>query len=254
MAPVVLLTDFGNRDPYVGIMKGVVLGRNPNARIIDLCHEVPPQDVRAAAFYLLTSASHFPKGSIFVTVVDPGVGSERRILWARTDSHQFLFPDNGVLSWLERKRPLKEIREVSNKKLWLESPSSTFHGRDIFAPVAGSLSRGVSAAKLGPKVGAHEKMPFPLVSFKAGTVRGEILAIDRFGNAISNIRPEHLKAGTEIRFKRRSVGAVRAHYAQGREGAPLALSGSSGFVELSVRNGDFARKFGARAGDIIECY
>ena len=100
MPPVVLLTDFGNRDPYVGIMKGVVLGRNPSAAIVDLCHEVPPQDVRAAAFHLLTSVSYFPKGSLFVTVVDPGVGSERRVLWARTAAHQFLFPDNGCLSWL----------------------------------------------------------------------------------------------------------------------------------------------------------
>lgn len=250
--PLVLLTDFGGRDPYVGVMKGVILSRNPRARIVDLCHEVPPQDIRTAAFYLLTSAEFFPAGALFITVVDPGVGSKRRILWAKTATHQFLFPDNGCASWVSEKRPFLSVREVSNHKLWLNRPSSTFHGRDIFAAVGGSLSRGAAAASLGPKVKAWVRMPFPPVARHGQVLRGSVVAIDHFGNAITNLRAKDIRHGARVEFKGRDLSCVRTHYAQASDAAALALLGSSGFLELSIRNGHFAGTFQARPGDPVD--
>lgn len=233
-------------------MKGVILSRNPRARIVDLCHEVPPQDIRTAAFYLLTSVEFFPKGSLFIAVVDPGVGSQRRILWAKTAEHQFLFPDNGCSSWLAERRPFLAVREVNNDKLWLSEPSSTFHGRDIFAAVAGSLSRGTVASRLGPKVKSWVRMPFPPVAKHGMVMRGSVVAIDHFGNAITNLCAKDIRHGARVEFKGRDLRGVRTHYAQAEDSAALALLGSSGFLELSVRNGHFATVFQARPGDPVD--
>lgn len=250
--PVVLLTDFGQRDPYVGIMKGVLLARAPGATLVDLCHELPPQDVSAAAYCLLSSVPYFPPGSLFVTVVDPGVGSQRRILWARGKRHQFLFPDNGCASWLEGLEPFLEARHVADSKWRLPDPSSTFHGRDIFAPVAAALWKGLSPARLGPRVKSWVRLPFPPVEPHGAVKRGWIIAVDRFGNAVTNIRAGDLRPGAEVRFKGRSLGPVRSHYGQVEPKAPVTLLGSAGFLELSVRGGDFAGAWGARAGDPVD--
>lgn len=244
-----LLTDFGQRDPYVGVMKGVILARAPKAAVVDLCHEIRPQDVRGAAFALRISVPYFPKGSLFVAVVDPGVGSGRRILWARTKNHQFLAPDNGLLSWLEG--PILELRSVENSALFLPRVSATFHGRDIFAPVAARLSRGLAPKRLGPAVSDYVRIPLSVPGRTAAGVRGEVLWIDRFGNAVTNLRREHAKDSGRVLFRGRPV-AVCGHYAQAPAGRPLALIGSSGFLELSIRGGDFAERHKARPGDKIE--
>lgn len=243
-----LLTDFGLSDPYVGIMKGVILSRAPKAQLVDLSHGVPPGDVRAAAFTLKVSVPFFPLGSLFVCVVDPGVGSKRRVLWARSARHQFLAPDNGLLSWLEGDDALVEVREVANESLYLPRVSKTFHGRDVFAPVAAKLGGTLSPVMLGPKADAWLKLPAP----EAAQGRGEVLVVDRFGNAVTSLRPEQVRAG--VRFKELDLGPLCTHYAEAPEGRPLALVGSSGYVELCLRDGDFARKTDARPGDPVHAY
>lgn len=233
---VALMTDFGHQDPFVGIMKGVIASRAPKARVVDLCHDLAPGDITAAALALRASVPYFPKGTLFVTVVDPGVGSRRRIVWARTRTQSFLAPDNGVLSWLPEK--LIECRAVTNQSLFLSPLSGTFHGRDIFAPVAAALSRGTSPSRLGPVIGDLLKAPFP---------ENRLLSFDRFGNALTSIPS---KGARSILYKGRSY-PVRTHYAGVPSGKPLAVAGSSGLVELSVRDGDFRRRFKARPGDPV---
>ena len=247
-APIAILTDFGQHDAYVGVMKGVILSFCPAAVIVDLCHEIPPQEVTAAAFALRASAAYFPKGTVFVCVVDPGVGSQRRILWARTARHQFLAPDNGLLSWVPT--PFREIRALENSKLWLSAVSATFQGRDIFAPVAGRLAAGLKPSALGPRITDFQRRPFPQPRCDKKGVRGEILVVDRFGNAATNLLPEHLKSCRYVFCKGRRL-PLRRHYAQAQPKEPLALIGSTGFLELSIRNGDFCRAFKAGPGDIV---
>ncbi len=248
--PIVLLTDFGFHDPFVGIMKGVMLSIAPKAQIVDLCHAVPPQDVRTGAFHLRVSVPYFPKGSLFVVVVDPGVGSARKILWARTAKHQFLGPDNGVLSWIGE--PVLEMREVSNAKLFLEKVSHTFHGRDIFAPVAGHLAKGKAPAFLGPKCKPAWEIEFPQVKKAGGAVSGEILNFDRFGNAVTNIPREEVGKDADIVFGASDLGKICTTYAGKDSGEVMAIIGSSGYVELAVRDGNFKDHFKASAGDKVE--
>lgn len=235
-APIALLTDFGLSDHYVGTMKGVILGLAPEARVVDLCHDVPPQDVAAAAFRLRAAAPYFPTGTIFVCVVDPGVGSERRIVWARGKSgRQYLAPDNGLLSWLDE--GLDELRSVENAEWRLRPTSATFHGRDVFAPAAARLSRGEDPARLGPAIETIQAFEWP---------QDAVVAVDRFGNAITSVR----EAG-RVRFRGKAV-PVKRTYADAEPGTPLALVGSSGLLELSVAGGSFARDFGAKVGDRVQ--
>lgn len=249
--PVVLLSDFGLSDVYAGVMKGVIAAGAPKARVLDLTHDIPAQDVAAAAFALKISVPYFASGALFVCVVDPGVGSARRILWARSARHQFLAPDNGLLAWLEGPDALIEARHVSNARLYAAAVSGTFHGRDVFAPVAARLCGGLPPAALGPLVEDWRKPAMPLPARQKAGLTGEVLLIDRFGNAVTNIRAEEA-AGKSVRFGRLELGPVRGHYAEAPEGACLALAGSSGYVELAVRNGNFAARTKARRGDPVD--
>ena len=254
--PVVLLTDFGVSDPYVGIMKGVLASQAPNARLIDLSHEISPQNVRQAAFFLRFSISYFPKNTLFICVVDPGVGSKRNILWAKTRNHQFLAPDNGLLSWI--KEPILETRIVSNSAWMRRDISSTFHGRDIFAPVAAKLFNGNSPGLLGSRT--QKRIVFPWVGpfLKRDRVVGEIIFVDRFGNCVSNItnsdlERRDLKRIPEVFFRGKNLGPLRNYYAGVEEKSPLALTSSFGLLELAVRNGSFADQFKVKIGEKIEC-
>ena len=220
----------------MGVMKGVLAAAKA-AVVIDLCHDVPPQDVRTAALFLRSSVPFFQNGTVFLCVVDPGVGSSRRILYARTKRHQYLAPDNGLLSWIPD--PVIEWRSVENKKLFLKAVSSTFHGRDIFAPVGARLSRGLKSASLGPAIKDPVRLEFPK--------KGVILAIDRFGNAITSIEG----AVKSVRYNGKEIPVGRS-YSDVAEGEPLALVGSSGLVELSIRNGSFAERSLARKGNAID--
>ncbi|NUO07589.1 MAG: SAM-dependent chlorinase/fluorinase [Candidatus Brocadia sp.] len=190
---ITLLTDFGNQDAYVGIMKGVIAGINPLANIIDICHNTPPQDIFHGAYLLYTSYNYFPKGTIHVAVVDPGVGSRRDVVCVETQEHIFLVPDNGILSFVVQKESPKGIFRVTNNRYFLPSPSNTFHGRDVFAPVAAHLSLGIKPRQLGNKINKLEQLDIPGPEYKeTGKLEGRIIYIDRFGNLVTNITREHI--------------------------------------------------------------
>ena len=206
-SPIVLLSDFSTAGPSVGLLKAAILGRDPNARIVDYCHDVPPRDIWSAAYLLMTGAAYFPKGSLFVTLVASGEGLHRRLLWCRTADHQFLLADNACISWLAAKQPLIEIRHLGNEKYWAPRASRAFPGRDIFGQVAGSLNRGLSPSKLGKTVRVCDRMPFPSVTVKEGRSQGTILAVDGLGNAVTNLQAQHVKPGARIRFRGKDFDA-----------------------------------------------
>jgi S-adenosyl-L-methionine hydrolase (adenosine-forming) len=233
---IALLTDFGLQDPFVGIMKGVLAGLAPKAAVVDLCHGVPPQDIKTGALFLRMAAPFFPAKTLFVAVVDPGVGSRRRVLFARTKRQAFLAPDNGLLSWLPER--VLEWRSVENAKLFLPEVSTTFHGRDVFAPVAARLARGLPPAALGPKISDPFRIVWP---------ESEIVAIDRFGNAITSVEGP-VKA---VRYKGKDI-PVGKTYADVNPGEAVAVLGSSGLLELCVRNGSFAERSSASRGEPLD--
>lgn len=283
---ITLLTDFGNQDAYVGIMKGVIAGINPFANIVDICHSIPPQDVFNGAYLLYTSYKYFPRKTIHVAVVDPGVGSRRDVVCVETKDYFFLVPDNGILSFIVQEERPKSIIRVTNSKYFLPSPSNTFHGRDVFAPVAAHLSLGVKPQQLGIKINQLEQLDIPKpVQKKAGRVEGQIIYIDRFGNLITNITKEYLVKGTggqkpEVRSmkpdafekiskekilskydtiettigKKRIVGLSKT-YTDAKPGEPLVLIGSAGFLEVSINQGNAQKYFKVDKGNkvIIKC-
>jgi len=237
---VALLTDYGLQDPYAGVMKGALLSANPEARIVDITHDIPPQDIREGSRVLSAARPYFPTGTVFVAVVDPGVGSSRAILGVETDRHFFLAPDNGLLGFLDRDGGIRRIVQVREPKYFLKPLSRTFHGRDIFAPVAGHLSRGVDLARFGPSVNrlttAESVAPRKAAN---GDLQGEVVSIDRFGNLITNIPGELLPDARDIRITvgRRNVHALSRSYADTKKGDLLALVGSTGHLEISVNHG-----------------
>lgn len=249
--PIVLLTDFGHRDPFVGVMKGVILSRDPRAEIVDLAHGLPPGDIPAAALALRQSVPYFPKKSIFTVVVDPGVGSKRRVIWGRSRRHEFLAPDNGALTWLQNEDRILEWREVSNENLFLAPRSSTFHGRDLFSPVSAHLANGLASSTLGSKIDDPVRLPWPELRLRRFGLEGVVLSRDHFGNVITNIPATRVPPRGRVFHSRRDLGPVRDHYAAVRPGRPLAVSGSSGLIEISTRDGDYAALSRARRGDPV---
>jgi len=249
---IALLSDFGTDDPYVGMMKGVILSKAPALTIIDITHQIPPQDIQAAAFYLMAAMPHMPKGTLFMTVVDPTVGTGRGILWAKTKDHQFIAPDNGVLSWVGEREKIEEVRFINNSGLFLQRISSTFHGRDIMAPVAAAIAKGLPEKSIGPVLKEYRKFPYPRPEKTGNRVTGQVIAIDHFGNAITNITQQHLSAKSIFTVADRMVKGLKLTYASVIEGEPLAVIGSFGFLEFSIRNGNFSRAFGVKAGNEVE--
>lgn len=248
---ITLTTDFGLKDPFAGIMKGVIAGINPNAVIIDLSHEVFPQDIRGAAFILSISAPYFPAGTVHAVVVDPGVGGDRRPLAIRAGTSFFVGPDNGVLSWAFRDSAPVAVRRIIRPEYAMPTVSATFHGRDVFAPAAAHLSAGVPIERLGPAVDDPVLLPFPLPETGDGEIRGEILYIDRFGNLTTNVRSEAVKSVREIIFGDARIGRVSKSYDEGRRGELIVLPASSGFLEIAVNLGNAERQTGARIGDPV---
>jgi S-adenosylmethionine hydrolase len=255
MAIISLTTDFGQFDGYVGVMKGVILAIAPDARLVDLSHEIAPQDVRQAAHVLARAIPFFPDGAIHVVVVDPGVGSARRPILVTTASAVFVGPDNGVLT-PATKDATAEVWELDRPEFWLREVSATFHGRDIFAPVAGHLARGVRpelmASRTSDAVVLALSRPLRLPD---GSIRGEVVHVDRFGNLITDI-PGAWLTGESHRgqcqcYVARNAEPVRGlfgAYSAAASGAPLALVSSSGMLEIAVRDGSAQRVFGAGPG------
>jgi S-adenosylmethionine hydrolase len=254
---VALLTDFGLKDHYVGVMKGVILSVHPHARIIDLSHEIGSQDILDAYFLLSNTYRYFPEGTVFVSVVDPGVGSDRAIIALETDRHTFLAPDNGLLGFLEKEGSIRRRVRVTNERLFLQPVSQTFHGRDIFAPVAGHLSRGMRLEELGPEIDGIHKIATPAPRrTKEGVLVGEVVSIDRFGNLVTNIPGDGLSGvqTLELKVGKRLIRRLSTSYASAKKGELLAIVGSTGTLEISVNNGDARRKTGAKVGDVIRVH
>ncbi len=249
MGPIALLTDFGHRDAYVGVLHGVIASIAPEVRVVDLCHEVRPQAVAEAGFLLATSAPYFPSTTIFVAVVDPGVGSERQILCARTERGVFLAPDNGLLSEVLAEEDLLELVALTNRDLFLPSVSQTFHGRDVFAPVAARLALGQPLSSLGPALQSYERLSLPAPRVGPEGAEGTIRYVDRFGNLVSSIRAQGLPQVVAARLGEALVpGPLRTSYVSVEPGQALLIEGSSGFVEVSINGGDAARMLNSRVG------
>lgn len=257
---VTLTTDFGLEDTYVGIMKGVVLSIARQAQIIDYTHGIRPGNIVEGAYLLRTGYRYFPRGSVHVAVVDPGVGSSRRAIAFQTLEATFIGPDNGLfaLVWediVKHAGTDAQIVELTETKYWLPKVSATFHGRDIFAPVAAHIVAGVPLAQLGKPIDgltpAQLATPY---SQSRGVLNGHIIHIDRFGNCITNITQEHLhvhQIGERIVVEiiDQQLSGLFRTYADGPTGIPMCLIGSSGHIELSVRNGNAARVLGVDIGD-----
>jgi len=252
---ITLTTDFGARDWFVGVMKGVVLGLHPRATIVDLTHDLPPGDVRAGAFALMAASQYFPNGTVHVAVVDPGVGGPRRALAVQTERFVFLGPDNGVLSWALRRERIRTIRVLENAKYFRSPLSSTFHGRDLFAPAAAHVSRGLPPARLGRAVRDFVSLPWPQPVTSPGEVRGQVIYLDRFGNAITNLPAELLagapRAHCQVTGRRTARAPLAAFYGAVPVNRPVAVVGSSGFLEMAVNGGSAARRFGLQVGDLV---
>ena len=248
---VTLLTDFGLRDPYVGVMKGVLARLAPAARAIDLTHAVEPQDVRHGAFLLAHSWRWFPEGTVHVAVVDPGVGSARRILVARHGGHAFLAPDNGLLGAVLDAGA--DVRALDVERFALPGAGRTFHGRDVFVPAAARLAAGLDPAEAGQPAGEHLRLDLPRPRPDGAGVRGEILFADHFGNLVTSVRPQDLPGGP-AGWAALAGGErlpVRGTYAEAAPGELLALVDSFDHCELAVRDGSAARRLGLAPGAAV---
>jgi hypothetical protein len=253
---ITLTTDFGKHDWFAGTMRGVILGINPRVHVVDVTHEIAGGDIRAGAFALMASCNVFPKDTVHVAVVDPGVGSQRRAIAVRTAKYFFVGPDNGVLSFALMREEIKSIHALENEKYFWKPVSRTFHGRDIFAPVAAHLSRGVAIHKFGPRLKGFVRLPWPGLRIHEGGVQGEIVCVDRFGNLITNIDAEGLRVfgdkPCEVFAKRKRLCAIAPFYSAVQFGQPLAVLGSTGFLEIAVNGASAAGRFGLQPGDQVK--
>lgn len=251
---ITLTTDFGLKDAFVGVLKGVILSINPHATIVDITHGIPQGDLDAASFAVDQAYTFFPADTIHVVVVDPGVGTQRRILLVRAKKHTFIAPDNSVLKYIYARHPDAEVLSITNERYFLPHTSQTFHGRDIFAPVAAHLSRGLPFHTFGATITDYLKgdIALPLKSEKL--IRGQIVYIDHFGNCISNISksdfdPEQL---AEINIKYFQFERLSNSYAEHQVAEPLAIFSSHDYLEIAVRDGNAAQFLNIKKGEPIE--
>ena len=259
-APIItLMTDFGDRDEYVGVMKGMILSRAPQAVIVDICHHIAAHDICQAAAMMASVFPYYPAGTLHVVVVDPGVGSKRNIVWARSRKCDFLCPDNGLLTELIIQGVLHTARRVTNQALFADAISATFHGRDIFAPVAGFLASGGAPEKLGPEQAVDELVCLDHAPSRwdgQDRLQGAVITVDRFGNIITNIGRELLTSFCEGDLNQILVieaGSVRpvslvTSYSAVPVGRLLATIGSRGTLEIAVRQGSAAERLGIAPG------
>lgn len=251
---ITLTTDFGLSDPYVASMKGVILKINPRACIVDITHEIPPQDIQRASFVLYTSYSYFPKGTIHVVVVDPGVGSGRSMLLVKTSYYFFLAPDNGVLAYIFHVHRDAKVYNVMNAQYFQFPISATFHGRDIFAPVAAYLSKGIPPSRFGPEIREFNQGSVPLPEKKNNSIEGEIVTFDHYGNAITNIPGAWFDPGQKYQIKVGKIvfSKISNFYQEVPVGSPVALIGSGNTLELSIHGGSAKEEIGLKVGDRIQ--
>lgn len=259
MPIITLTTDFGTRDHYAAAMRGVLLSLAPKSAICDITHDIEPHNVLHGAFVLCNVWPWFPEGTIHIAVVDPGVGGERRMLLARYESRYVLAPDNGLITLLHRTMRVEEMRVIENRRYFLPGLSTTFHGRDILAPVAAHLSTGIRPREFGRTTDHVEILP---IAYKCDSVArritGQVLYVDRFGTLITNIHQRDLAAipiretVVEVYVGEQSIGPIRSYYSQVPAGEPIALIGSTEYLEIAVNMGRAVDRFGSANGTVIE--
>jgi S-adenosyl-L-methionine hydrolase (adenosine-forming) len=259
MRIVTLLSDFGLQDHYVAAMKGVMLGIHPDLNIIDISHMIAPHDIMSAAFILGQAFPSFPPGTVHVAVVDPGVGTSRKALVASAARHYFVAPDNGILSYVAQSREDFIAHEITADHYFRKPVSSTFHGRDIFAPVAAYVARDIDLTKFGPVEQKPKLLPIPaLQRVKDSLIQGAVLAVDRFGNVITNLRAEDLPVyeienarPCKVLAGQREISSFRRTFAEGRPGEIFVVPGSSGYLEIVSREGSAAEELKLKPGAMI---
>ncbi len=262
MSIITLLTDFGTRDEYVGVMKAVMLSTTPSVAVVDITHEVPPQDVARAAYLLEGYHRYFPPGTVHVVVVDPGVGGSRSILAVGTEKYTYLVPDNGVLERIIDDLAPQAVVRVENHTLFRAEVSRTFHGRDIFAPVAAHLAAGMDISELGRAAAWPDIVRLDLpraVITSAGEIEGCLITFDRFGNGVTNIRREHLEKlvlpldgrQVEVRLAGRCIAGLSRSYDAVPTLKPLAIVGSRGYLEVGVNCGNAKEALDLAVGEAV---
>ncbi len=254
---ITLLTDFGTKDHYVASMKGTILGINPRSNIIDISHQISPQDIQEGAFLLASAFSSFPRGTIHLSVVDPGVGGPRKPILIVTSRYYFIGPDNGIFTLVLQREKVKQAVALTNRKYFLSRVSSTFHGKDVFAPVAAHLSLGITPKSFGDEIDSWESLPIKKPHQKVRELRGEILYVDAFGNLISNIDEKTLLDFTRshdfvVKTSGQSIHGLKKGYWEGKQGEVIALIGSSGSLEVSIRERNAQRLLHMKRGDKIK--
>ncbi len=252
---ITLLSDFGVQDAYVGIMKGVILGIAPEARLVDLTHEIPPRAVSVGALLLRSAVDYFPSGTVHLAVVDPGVGSARHPVAVFTERGVLVGPDNGLLFPSAMAMGLRQVRCLEREDFFRLPVSQTFHGRDIFAPVAAHLTAGIQPQELGSRLLELQPLHLPQVREERGALHGEVLHIDQFGNLITNVPAAALRTfpaqKVSVRICGMSIGTLSSAYAAVPEGAVLAIVGSWGMLEIAVRGGNAAEQLRAATGTSV---
>ncbi len=253
---ITLLTDFGTADYFVAAVKGVILTINPQVSLVDITHEVPAQDIESGAFMLLTCYRDFPAKTIHVAVVDPGVGSERRGIVVRAGLHYFVGPDNGLFSYICDRESSYEVFQLTEEKYFRPEPSPSFHGRDVFAPVAAALSKGTRPEQFGPRIKDEVRLaPLAPLREQDGSLRGRIIHIDRFGNCITNFTRSEVPDSERVKLlvRRKVIRQFRKFFADeaGAKDELFAIWGSAGFLELSINGGSAANLLRARRGDPV---
>jgi len=247
---ITLTTDFGLADHYVGVMKGVLLTRCPQATLVDITHEIPAFNLYAAAYAIDQAALFFPGGTVHVVVVDPGVGTDRKAILVEALGQIFVAPDNGVLSLIAGRSVTRRVREIANRELFLPVVSSTFHGRDIFAPVAAAVARGLTPLQsVGPLIERLEVLPdLAPVETAPGVWQGRVLSVDRFGNLITNFK---MKERFSLEIAGKSISAVRQTFGAREAPGLFAYLGSSGFIEVALNRQNAAKELGISPGEPI---
>jgi S-adenosylmethionine hydrolase len=254
------MTDFGEDDFFVASLKGVIAKINPSARIIDITHRLPSFDIKAGSFVLFSSYKYFPARTIFLVVVDPGVGTTRKILLAETDNYFFVAPDNGVLGLALEEEGIRQLREVTNQNYFLPELSRTFEGRDKMAPAAAWLSRGISCEEFGPEMTSYKKLTAGKPKIKSNEIIGHILYIDKFGNLITNI-PEGMiellqektgKKTLSLSIEDREITSFEQSYSSVKKGELLFLIGSVGLIEIAAKESSAAHKLKIKNGDKVK--
>ena len=259
MSIITLLTDFGSRDYFVGAMKGAILSINRHALIIDITHEIPPQDIEAAAFNLLAAYKDFPAGTIHLAVVDPGVGSTRKPILIECGEQFFVGPDNGIFSWICEREGSSRAIHLTNEAFFPQPVSRTFHGRDVFAPVAAALSTGVAMTEFGENLNEHVRLDPLMPAVRSdGTVAGRVIHIDRFGNCITNLTSAHLSAdqaaaGAKLVVNGREISSFRRFFSEGAVDRDdlFCLIGSAGFLEIAAHKSSAKTMLNAQRGNVV---